>query len=105
MNATYIISIARKLGCSIFLLPEDIIEVLLPLHIFLKTGKVGMDIILRTYECNCCPSLFSMKTNYDNWTFFKRNLLFYTYMISYNRIVKFSTHMMTTRVIKKNSLC
>lgn len=24
MNATYIISIARKLGCSIFLLPEDI---------------------------------------------------------------------------------
>lgn len=27
MNATYIISIARKLGCSIFLLPEDIIEV------------------------------------------------------------------------------
>lgn len=29
MNATYIISIARKLGCSIFLLPEDITEVLL----------------------------------------------------------------------------
>ncbi|CAM8986761.1 hypothetical protein QQ045_008773 [Rhodiola kirilowii] len=27
MNASYIISIARKLGCSIFLLPEDIIEV------------------------------------------------------------------------------
>ncbi|GJW16055.1 fimbrin-2, partial [Tanacetum coccineum] len=27
MNATYIISIARKIGCSIFLLPEDIIEV------------------------------------------------------------------------------
>ncbi|KAA3474814.1 fimbrin-2-like isoform X1 [Gossypium australe] len=26
MNATYIISIARKLGCSIFLLPEDITE-------------------------------------------------------------------------------
>ncbi|KAK4279182.1 hypothetical protein QN277_016929 [Acacia crassicarpa] len=26
-NATYIISIARKLGCSIFLLPEDIVEV------------------------------------------------------------------------------
>ncbi|XP_047982876.1 fimbrin-5-like isoform X2 [Salvia hispanica] len=26
-NATYIISVARKLGCSIFLLPEDIIEV------------------------------------------------------------------------------
>ncbi|KAF3778300.1 Fimbrin-5 [Nymphaea thermarum] len=27
LNATYIISIARKLGCSIFLLPEDIMEV------------------------------------------------------------------------------
>ncbi|CAI0383613.1 unnamed protein product [Linum tenue] len=27
MNATYIISVARKLGCSIFLLPEDIMEV------------------------------------------------------------------------------
>jgi hypothetical protein len=44
MNATYIISIARKLGCSIFLLPEDITEVLLksePLvyfvHVLLET--------------------------------------------------------------------
>ncbi|GAB2285216.1 Fimbrin-5 [Dionaea muscipula] len=27
LNATYIITVARKLGCSIFLLPEDIIEV------------------------------------------------------------------------------
>lgn len=27
LNATYIISVARKLGCSIFLLPDDIIEV------------------------------------------------------------------------------
>ncbi|KAJ7964749.1 putative Fimbrin [Quillaja saponaria] len=27
LNATYIISVARKLGCSIFLLPEDIIKV------------------------------------------------------------------------------
>ncbi|KAL6511258.1 Fimbrin-5 [Orobanche hederae] len=27
LNATYIISVARKIGCSIFLLPEDIIEV------------------------------------------------------------------------------
>ncbi|KAJ8477977.1 hypothetical protein OPV22_021704 [Ensete ventricosum] len=27
MNATYIISVARKLGCSVFLLPEDIMEV------------------------------------------------------------------------------
>ncbi|KAK6118751.1 hypothetical protein DH2020_047498 [Rehmannia glutinosa] len=27
LNATYIISVARKLGCTIFLLPEDIVEV------------------------------------------------------------------------------
>lgn len=27
LNATYTISVARKLGCSFFLLPEDIIEV------------------------------------------------------------------------------
>ncbi|XP_074561681.1 fimbrin-2-like, partial [Curcuma longa] len=27
MNASYTISVARKLGCSVFLLPEDIIEV------------------------------------------------------------------------------
>ncbi|KAL7086406.1 hypothetical protein ABFS83_13G000900 [Erythranthe nasuta] len=27
LNATYIISVARKLGCTIFLLPEDIMEV------------------------------------------------------------------------------
>ncbi|MQM18494.1 hypothetical protein Taro_051488 [Colocasia esculenta] len=27
LNATYIISVARKLGCSIFLLPEDVMEI------------------------------------------------------------------------------
>ncbi|AQK54983.1 fimbrin homolog1 [Zea mays] len=27
LNATYIISVARKIGCSVFLLPEDIVEV------------------------------------------------------------------------------
>ena len=27
MNATYIISVARKIGCTVFLLPEDIMEV------------------------------------------------------------------------------
>lgn len=32
LNATYIISVARKLGCSIFLLPEDIMEVRLQLR-------------------------------------------------------------------------
>ena len=27
MNATYIITVARKLGCTVFWLPEDIMEV------------------------------------------------------------------------------
>jgi hypothetical protein len=33
MNATYIISVARKLGCTVFLLPEDIMEVTRECHI------------------------------------------------------------------------
>ena len=49
LNATYIISVARKLGCSIFLLPEDIIEVrLLMLNIILLVivyEKGSMDLI------------------------------------------------------------
>ncbi|CAA2935338.1 fimbrin-1 [Olea europaea subsp. europaea] len=32
LNATYIISVARKLGCSIFLLPEDILQVTMPIE-------------------------------------------------------------------------
>ena len=32
LNASYIISVARKLGCSIFLLPEDIVEVNAGIH-------------------------------------------------------------------------
>ncbi|QHO29522.1 Fimbrin [Arachis hypogaea] len=53
MNATYIISIARKLGCSIFLLPEDITEVVRNLYfyyynstslfIYLQSGKSGIN--------------------------------------------------------------
>lgn len=32
LNATYIISVARKLGCTVFLLPEDIMEVIKERH-------------------------------------------------------------------------
>ena len=38
LNATYIISVARKLGCSIFLLPEDIMEVNFRLYSFFLSG-------------------------------------------------------------------
>ncbi|XP_076905993.1 fimbrin-5-like [Bidens hawaiensis] len=38
LNATYIISVARKLGCSIFLLPEDILEVNLKMILILTAS-------------------------------------------------------------------
>nr|GEV37536.1 fimbrin-2 [Tanacetum cinerariifolium] len=40
INATYIISIGRKIGCSIFLLPEDIIEVNQKMILTLTTSIV-----------------------------------------------------------------
>lgn len=48
LNATYIISVARKLGCSIFLLPEDIMEVWMLLYLdlafgFLQTAVIQFD--------------------------------------------------------------
>ncbi|KAJ1428332.1 Proton-dependent oligopeptide transporter family [Sesbania bispinosa] len=43
MNATYIISIARKLGCSIFLLPEDITENLLLKYSYFSTLQFKKD--------------------------------------------------------------
>ncbi|CAK9168591.1 unnamed protein product [Ilex paraguariensis] len=38
LNATYIISVARKLGCSIFLLPEDIMQVNQKMMLTLTAG-------------------------------------------------------------------
>ncbi|MFS7982704.1 putative calponin domain, CH domain superfamily, fimbrin/Plastin [Helianthus anomalus] len=40
LNATYIISVARKLGCSIFLLSEDILEVN-PKMILILTASIS----------------------------------------------------------------
>lgn len=41
-NAKYTISIARKLGCSIFLLPEDITEVKNKVHYTLHATNTAV---------------------------------------------------------------
>ena len=57
LNATYIISVARKLGCSVFLLPDDIMEVILlflccplVLHIFYYIGEEVHKSSLHSYS-------------------------------------------------------
>lgn len=59
LNATYIISVARKLGCSIFLLPEDIIEV----RLFCTIGCVyfasHLTLCCDEIEGIHCPSFWS----------------------------------------------
>ncbi|XWS39284.1 hypothetical protein CRYUN_Cryun18bG0038000 [Craigia yunnanensis] len=66
LNATYIISVACKLGCSIFLLPEDIME-----------GRnlriVHLASLLRSYEvCNeaglkvVCRSILDLRSWFHN---------------------------------------
>ena len=42
VNATYIISVARKLGCSVFLLWDDIVEVRICDWIWLKAGSLNL---------------------------------------------------------------
>ncbi|KAE8075580.1 hypothetical protein FH972_014279 [Carpinus fangiana] len=54
LNATYIISVARKLGCSIFLLPEDIIEVSLSLY-----GILDCSILIVHFVKNMILSLYA----------------------------------------------
>ncbi|KAF7831628.1 fimbrin-5 [Senna tora] len=56
-NATYIISVARKLGCSIFLLPEDIMEFDLMTDLDLSSGLFKLEQHLHLLETimRCCP--------------------------------------------------
>ncbi|KAL7113665.1 hypothetical protein ACP275_04G074400 [Erythranthe tilingii] len=56
MNATYIISIARKLGCSIFLLPEDIIEVNQKMMLTLTASIMYWTLNKQTVETQNCGS-------------------------------------------------
>ncbi|XP_028803156.1 fimbrin-5 [Neltuma alba] len=64
LNATYIISVARKLGCSIFLLPEDIMEVN-PKMILMLTASI-MYWSLQQPEDNGIPEVTVDEENKTN---------------------------------------
>lgn len=67
LNATYIISVARKLGCSIFLLPEDIMEVRLQLGAF-NFWICAFHCIDYDSELTLSCSLFvTMKSYQNSW--------------------------------------
>lgn len=49
-NANYVISIARKLGCSTFLVPQDVVQVLLPGSLSVPGRADGS---IRHVHCQC----------------------------------------------------
>ncbi|KAH1263780.1 Fimbrin-1 [Glycine max] len=56
LNATYIISVARKLGCSIFLLPEDIMEVNQKMILTLAASIMYWSLQQQTEDTDSFPS-------------------------------------------------
>ncbi|KAK9268969.1 hypothetical protein L1049_000736 [Liquidambar formosana] len=56
LNATYIISIARKLGCSIFLLPDDIMEVNQKMILTLTASIMYWSLLQPVEESDLSPS-------------------------------------------------
>ncbi|XP_062170609.1 fimbrin-1-like [Alnus glutinosa] len=56
LNATYIISVARKLGCSIFLLPEDIMEVNQKMLLILTASLMYWSLQKAVEEADSYPS-------------------------------------------------
>ncbi|XP_057507300.1 fimbrin-5-like isoform X2 [Actinidia eriantha] len=56
LNATYIISVARKLGCSIFLLPEDIIEVNQKMILTLTASIMYWSLLNKPRESESIPT-------------------------------------------------
>uniref|UniRef100_A0A7N0U253 Calponin-homology (CH) domain-containing protein n=1 Tax=Kalanchoe fedtschenkoi TaxID=63787 RepID=A0A7N0U253_KALFE len=56
LNAIYIISVARKLGCSIFLLPEDIIQVNHKMTLTLTASIMYWSLQQGAEELDMCPS-------------------------------------------------
>ncbi|KAJ0801873.1 putative actinin-type actin-binding domain, calponin domain, EF-hand domain pair, fimbrin/Plastin [Helianthus annuus] len=56
LNATYIISVARKLGCSIFLLPEDIMEVNQKMILMLTASLMYWSLQQSKEEAESSPS-------------------------------------------------
>ncbi|KAI4306166.1 hypothetical protein L6164_029467 [Bauhinia variegata] len=62
LNATYIISVARKLGCSIFLLPEDIMEVNQKMILTLAASIMYWSLQQQTEDADSFPSPASTVT-------------------------------------------
>ncbi|KAJ8766591.1 hypothetical protein K2173_023838 [Erythroxylum novogranatense] len=62
LNATYIISVARKLGCSIFLLPEDIMEVNQKMILTLAASIMYWSLQKAAEEGESCPSTANSST-------------------------------------------
>ncbi|KAF1864258.1 hypothetical protein Lal_00048823 [Lupinus albus] len=56
LNATYIISVARKLGCSIFLLPDDIMEVNQKMILTLTASIMYWSLQQQTEDTDSFPS-------------------------------------------------
>ncbi|GFY97610.1 fimbrin-like protein 2 [Actinidia rufa] len=56
LNATYIISVARKLGCSIFLLPEDIMEVNQKMILTLTASIMYWSLLNKPRESESIPT-------------------------------------------------
>ncbi|KAF8023812.1 hypothetical protein BT93_F1098 [Corymbia citriodora subsp. variegata] len=56
LNATYIISVTRKLGCSIFLLPEDIMEVNQKMMLTLAASIMYWSLQQPVGDSESCPS-------------------------------------------------
>ncbi|KAJ4841183.1 fimbrin [Turnera subulata] len=56
LNATYIISVARKLGCSIFLLPDDIMEVNQKMILTLAASIMYYSLQKALEDGDPCPS-------------------------------------------------
>ncbi|TKY57358.1 Fimbrin-1 protein [Spatholobus suberectus] len=56
LNATYIISVARKLGCSVFLLPEDIMEVNQKMILTLAASIMYWSLQQQTEDTDSFPS-------------------------------------------------
>ena len=67
LNATYIISVARKLGCSIFLLPEDVIEVIIDLKVNIPNPFSESFLILHYwwFSISCVCFLLLWLDQYD----------------------------------------
>ncbi|XP_022158569.1 fimbrin-1-like [Momordica charantia] len=68
LNATYIISVARKLGCSIFLLPDDIIEVNPKMILTLTASIMYWSLQQPVEELDASPSPATASTITDRST-------------------------------------